>query len=59
MTIDVYSALVDCGYSSDQAESAINLIKEKAWEEGMQDFRSAYDQDHHDPWSFLPDNPYS
>lgn len=59
MTIDIYSVLVNSGYSPDQAESAINLIKEKAWEEGMQDFESAHDQDHHDPWSFLPDNPYS
>lgn len=59
MAIDIHSALVSSGYSSDQAESAINLIKEKAWEEGVQDFESAYDQDNHEPWSFLPDNPYS
>lgn len=59
MTIDIYSALVGSGYSPDQAESAINLIKKEAWDEGVQDFESAYDQDHHDPWIFLPDNPYS
>lgn len=55
----IYSALIKCGYSPEHAESAINQIKKEAWEEGMHAFETAYDQDHHDPWSFLPDNPYA
>lgn len=60
LTIDtIYSALGDYGYSTDQITSALDQIREEAWDEGMQDFESAYDQDNHSPWSFLPDNPYS